>query len=484
MPQLRLTRDRMVPKPHPIRDPLNAQDIDFNFDLLYKTLAKIKDIFGDILSVAQGGTGLGSYLRGDLIVATDTTVLGTIHSVTTGNVLVSQGILEPPIWSKVKLVDPDSHVTGLTSKGDIVVYDGTSYSRLPAGSNGKVLLSSGSSSLGLEWGSLVISIVDPGAGITGFTSKGDLLTYSGSAYVRLPVGADGTVLHASSSTSPGLEWRKVDLINETTGLTSKGDLLVYNGSTYSILPRGSDGQYLLSSGSSSLGLEWATVTPGGGPVDTSASEFLVLSTNSLLTNERRLVGTANRISITDGGAGNDATLSTPQDLHTGAAVQFSTGTFGEVDATTSSASLHSGSVGQFTAMNATTATIGTRASVGTTSLDSSASLHVVGQYYSRMVDAVTISASTCSFDWSLGNEHKGILTTASTISFTNAAIGGRYVLLLKQDSTGSRTVTWPGTVLWPVALGTPTLSTTGSKTDLFTFFFDGTNYFGNASLTH
>lgn len=151
MPQLRLTRDRMVPKPHPIRDPLSAQDIDFNFDLLYKTLAKIKDLLGDILAVSQGGTGLGSYLRGDLIVATDTTVLGTINSVTTGNVLVSQGILEPPIWSKVKLVDPYSHLTGFTSKGDILTYDGSSYVRLARGTDGQVLQSSSSATAGLEW---------------------------------------------------------------------------------------------------------------------------------------------------------------------------------------------------------------------------------------------------------------------------------------------------------------------------------------------
>jgi hypothetical protein len=151
MPQLRLTRDRLVPKPHPIRDPLNAQDIDFNFDLLYKTLASIKDLLGDILAVSRGGTGLGSYLRGDILVATDTTVLGTRNAVATGSVLVSQGILEPPIWSKVKIVDPYSHLTGFTSKGDLLTYDGSSYSRLPRGSDGQVLQSSASAALGLEW---------------------------------------------------------------------------------------------------------------------------------------------------------------------------------------------------------------------------------------------------------------------------------------------------------------------------------------------
>jgi hypothetical protein len=459
MAQIRVSQNRQIPKPHPIRQPLSAEDIDFNFDLLYRVMTSVKGILDDILAVGRGGTGIGSYFRGDLLVATATDTLGVINATTAGYVLRSQGAMVEPAWGKVNVVDPDSHLTGLTSKGDMVVYNGTSYSRLPRGTDGQALVSSASSSMGVEWGSPVISIVDPGADITGFTSKGDLLTYSGSAYVRLPRGADGELLHSSAGVSEGLYWGRVNLLSETTGLTSKGDLLVFNGSTYSRLPAGTDGQFLLSSASAGVGLEWTTVTPGGGPVDTSASQFLVLATNSLLTNERRLVGTANRVTITDGGANNDATLSTPQDLHTGADVQFA-------------------------GAQLTTATIVTRAAIGTGSLDSSASLHVVGQYYSRLYDDGTCSTTSLPIDWSSGNEHTVIVAANTTVSFSNGVVGGRYVLLLKQDSTGSRTVTWPAAVLWPVALGTPTLSTTGSKTDLFTFLFDGTNYYGNASLTH
>jgi hypothetical protein len=132
---------------------------------------------------------------------------------------------------------------------------------------------------------------------------------------------------------------------------------------------------------------------------------------------------------------------------------------------------------------ATTATFSSAAGFGTGSVDTSASVLIVGQYYSQMVDAGTISGTTCSFNWSSGNEHKAVLASNTTISFANGVTGGRYVLLLKQDGTGSRTVTWPVSVLWPSA-SAPTLSTTASKTDLFTFFFDGTNYFGNSSLTH
>jgi hypothetical protein len=246
------------------------------------------------------------------------------------------------------------------------------------------------------------------------------------------------------------------------------------------------------------GNDYPFATGSVGP-DVSTQSFVVISTTSAIPNARVIRGTANRVIITDAGSGSYLDVSAPQDIHTTASPTFSqvnatttsasltsatTGSFGTVQATTSSASLHSGSVGQFTAMNATTATVATRASVGTSSLDSSASLHIVGQYYSRMYDDGTFSASTCSVDWSSGNEHKAVLSTASTISFANPVTGGRYVLLLQQDSTGSRTMTWPAAVLWPNGGGAPTLSTTGSKTDLFTFFYDGTNYFGNYSLTH
>jgi len=68
------------------------------------------------------------------------------------------------------------------------------------------------------------------------------------------------------------------------------------------------------------------------------------------------------------------------------------------------------------------------------------------------------------------------LTGNATITMPTAAAGKSFVLLLKQDSTGSRTVTWT-TVKW--AGGTaPTLTTTASRLDVFSFFSDGTNWYG------
>jgi len=53
-------------------------------------------------------------------------------------------------------------------------------------------------------------------------------------------------------------------------------------------------------------------------------------------------------------------------------------------------------------------------------------------------------------------------------------------LVLKQDGTGSRLATWPAAVLWPDGTA-PTLSTGANDIDIVSFYYDGTNYFGNSS---
>ena len=68
------------------------------------------------------------------------------------------------------------------------------------------------------------------------------------------------------------------------------------------------------------------------------------------------------------------------------------------------------------------------------------------------------------------------LTGSATITMPTAVAGKSFILFLKQDATGSRTVTW-STVKW--AGGTaPTITSTASRQDIFSFFSDGTNWYG------
>jgi hypothetical protein len=68
------------------------------------------------------------------------------------------------------------------------------------------------------------------------------------------------------------------------------------------------------------------------------------------------------------------------------------------------------------------------------------------------------------------------LTGTATITMPTATAGKSFILFLKQDGTGSRTVTWT-TVKWPGGTA-PTITSTASKQDIYSFFADGTNWYG------
>lgn len=80
------------------------------------------------------------------------------------------------------------------------------------------------------------------------------------------------------------------------------------------------------------------------------------------------------------------------------------------------------------------------------------------------------------------NGESGFITitnTNRTVTITNPVVGRTYILEIKQDVTGNRTVgTWPAGTLWNGGV-TPVLSTIPGKTDLFSFYWNGTNYLAN-----
>mgnify|MGYP000244383379 CR=1 FL=1 len=68
------------------------------------------------------------------------------------------------------------------------------------------------------------------------------------------------------------------------------------------------------------------------------------------------------------------------------------------------------------------------------------------------------------------------LTGNATITMPTAVAGKSFIMFLKQDGTGSRTVTW-STVKWSGGTA-PTITSTASRQDIFSFFSDGTNWYG------
>lgn len=80
-----------------------------------------------------------------------------------------------------------------------------------------------------------------------------------------------------------------------------------------------------------------------------------------------------------------------------------------------------------------------------------------------------------------GNVFNITLTGNVTFTFSGATNGKAcsFSLYLKQDATGSRTVTWPGSVNW--SGGAPTISTGANQVDILVFesLDGGTNWYGS-----
>ena len=68
------------------------------------------------------------------------------------------------------------------------------------------------------------------------------------------------------------------------------------------------------------------------------------------------------------------------------------------------------------------------------------------------------------------------LTGSPTITMPTAVAGKSFIIMLKTGA-GSYTVTW-STVKWPSGTA-PTITSTASRQDVFSFFSDGTNWYGS-----
>jgi len=99
----------------------------------------------------------------------------------------------------------------------------------------------------------------------------------------------------------------------------------------------------------------------------------------------------------------------------------------------------------------------------------------ITNYVETLYTANTSTAITISL--TNGTVQFLTLTGNATITMPTAVAGKSFTVLLKQDATGGRTVTWT-TVVWPSGTA-PTITTTASKMDKFVFTSDGTNWYGS-----
>lgn len=83
--------------------------------------------------------------------------------------------------------------------------------------------------------------------------------------------------------------------------------------------------------------------------------------------------------------------------------------------------------------------------------------------------ATEADGATITFDCAAADFHQpAALGGNRTLAVVNDQVGQQFTIALTQDGTGSRTVTWWSGIRWPGGT-TPTLTTTASKIDVFTF---------------
>lgn len=102
--------------------------------------------------------------------------------------------------------------------------------------------------------------------------------------------------------------------------------------------------------------------------------------------------------------------------------------------------------------------------------------------YVESVVAIGTVSSSHTLALTSGTVQTATLTASTACTFTmpTATAGKSFILLLKQAaSTGNGTATFTS-VKWSSA-GTPTVTATAGKMDIFSFVSDGTNWYGNVT---
>lgn len=277
---------------------------------------------------------------------------------------------------------------------------------------------------------------------------------NGTNAVTITVDAKGRL--TAVSTTPITTGGTVAAANGGTGQTSYtvGDLLYASATTtLSKLADVATGNVLLSGGIATapswgkIGL--ATHVSGVLPVANGGLNLSTTPTNGQLPMGTgtgyalaTLTGTADQILITNGvGA---ITLALPQAIATTSTPQW--------------------------------ARIGLGTGAGSTAV-----LTTTGQFDLGLFDNGNSTAAK-TINWNSGQRQKVTLTAAPVVfTLANPITGSFYHLILIQDGTGNRTVTWPATVKWPS--GTPpTLSTGAGAIDVCSFLWDGSAYRASCQL--
>jgi hypothetical protein len=99
--------------------------------------------------------------------------------------------------------------------------------------------------------------------------------------------------------------------------------------------------------------------------------------------------------------------------------------------------------------------------------------------YVESVVAIGNTGTSKTIALTSGTVQTATLTGNCTFTMPTATAGKSFILLLRQDATGSRTATFTDVKF--NAAGAPTITATANKMDILTFVADGTNWYGSIS---
>ncbi len=324
-------------------------------------------------------------------------------------------------------------------------------------------------------------------------AAGDILTYTGTDYARLGIGAATQVLKVNAGAT-AVEWA-ADTVNA-------GDVVGPGSSTNNALVRFdlTTGKIIQNSTATLTDAGTLSATAFSGPLTgavtgdvtgnvsgtaatvTGATQSAITALGTIAS----LVATTADISggTFDGIVGGTtpaAITGTQVDITAQGDLRLQDTTGGEyvgfqAAATTTTYTVTmpataAASNGQ--ALTTTTAGIGSWSTVGDASL-ASAQEWTAQQNFNNT--ALVFDATQ---DWALAANQVATLTlTANTIfdAPTQMVDGAFYSLIIIQDGTGSRTASWNTVFKWAAATA-PTLTTTASAKDIFVWRSDGTNMY-------
>lgn len=260
---------------------------------------------------------------------------------------------------------------------------------------------------------------------------------------RITAAANGTVGTGTVTASGTLTSNRIMLGAGTTVVTALGSL----GTITTILHGNAAGAPTFAA--VSLTADVSGILPlanGGTGLNTSAStngQLLIGRTDTGVLTLATLTGTANQVVITNAAA--SITLSLPQSIATSSTPQW--------------------------------ARLGLGTGAGATAV-----LTTTGTFDTGYLNAGN-SSTTLTINLLSGMTQKITLTGNCTFTINNPIAGTVYTLVLVQDGTGSRTVTWPAAVVWQGGAA-PTLTTAAGKADIITLVYNGTTYYGRSSLNY